>query len=301
MSIFEAVKRKFGSDKQKLKISLSLFCFALCFSVAFGAVQNAVTDWENNMLRGTGYGAPSDNAKNPGHARMLAHQAAMLDAYRRLGEQANGIHVTASSTIADNVSAGDIVKGEVDAVIKRAKVVSENYDDYGNCTVVLEVPLYGVKNSLAKIALKPVKKEAFPTPTVNATVITQKPSESSAASAPKNANITAKGGYTGLIVDCSGLDLSPVMSPVIKNDGGQPIYGYKNLDYDKVVAEGMASYAKSMQGNTSRAGANPLVVKAVSVENHNSYPIISTKDADMVLIENQASHFLDNCAVVFIR
>lgn len=278
----------------------------LCLGSALAAGGNAITDWENDILRGTGYGTPPDRAKNPGHARILAHQAAMLDAYRRLAEQAQGIHITADSTIEDNISTGDIVSGQVDAVVKRAKVISENYDEYGNCTVELEVPLYGVTNSIAKVALKPVTKEAFPAPTVNvsvsvssSTTVTTPGTGTSAASAPAGA--TAQGGYTGLIVDCSGMGLLPVMSPVIRNAEQQPIYGYKNLDYDKVIAQGMASYANGMSGNTARAGAKPLVVKAISLESHNSYPVIATADANKVLVENQASHFLDNCAVVFVR
>ncbi|MBR3622346.1 MAG: hypothetical protein IKN43_03230 [Selenomonadaceae bacterium] len=284
--------------------------FAILFgsAVSFAAQGGATTDWENNVIQGIGYGTPPDRAKNPGHARILAHQAAMLDAYRRLGEQANGIHITADSTMEDNISSGDIVKGAVDAVIKRARVVpgSEKYDEYGNCTIILEVPLYGVTNSIAKVALKPVEKEAFPKPSVNVSVsvktqtATNIPTTGSSA-APAPANVTATGGYTGLVVDCSGLGLQPAMSPVIRNADNQPIYGYKNLDYDKVVAYGMANYANGMSGNKSRAGNNPLVVKAIRVENHNSYPVISTADANKVLAENAASHFLDNCAVVFIR
>ena len=280
--------------------------FVLCIGVGtlFAAQGSAVTDWENDIITGTGYGTPPDRAKNPGHARILAHQAAMLDAYRRLAEQAKGIHITADSTMEDNISTGDIVAGEVDAVIKRAKVVpgSESYDEWGNCTVTLEVSLYGVTNSIAKVALKPVEKEAFPAPSVNVSVSveTNTTVTGSSAAAPAG-NMTATGGYTGLVVDCSGLGLQPVMSPVIRNAEQQPIYGYKNLDYDKVIAKGMASYANGMSGNKSRAGNNPLVVKAVSVENHNSYPVISTADANKVLVENQTSHFLDNCAVVFVR
>ncbi|WP_029542967.1 LPP20 family lipoprotein [Selenomonas sp. AB3002] len=279
---------------------LVMVCFMMCIGLLQVLAQgSAVTDWENDIVTGTGYGAPPDRAKNPGHARILAHQAAMLDAYRRLAEQANGIHITAESTIEDNISTGDIVAGQVDAVVKRAKVISENYDEYGNCTVVLEVPLYGVTNSLAKVALKPVEKEAFPAPSVNVSVSVET-SGTPTAPAPSG-NIAATGGYTGLVVDCSGLGLSPVMSPVIRNADSQPIYGYKNLDYDKVIAKGMASYANGMNGNKSRAGSNPLVVKAVRLESHNSYPVISTADADKVLAENQKCHFLDNCAVVFVR
>ena len=254
------------------------------------AAGSAMTDWDREIITGTGYGvADPAKAKNPGHARIMAHQAAMLDAYRRLAEQAKGIHVTATSSISDNISTGDVVVGEVDAVVKRARVVSENYDEYGNCSVVMEVPLFGVNNSIAKAVLKPVVKEAFPAPTVNETTI------------QSTVNVTITGGYTGLIIDCSGLGLKPVMSPVIRNANQQPIYGYKNLDYDRVIDKGMASYASGMNGNLSRAGSKPLIIKAVRVEDHNSYPVVDTVDADRILLENQKSHFLDNCAVVFVR
>ena len=254
------------------------------------AAGSAMTDWDREIITGTGYGvADPAKAKNPGHARIMAHQAAILDAFRRLAEQAKGIHVTATSSISDNISTGDVVIGEVDAVVKRARVVSENYDEYGNCSVVMEVPLFGVNNSIAKAVLKPVAKEAFPAPTVNETTI------------QSTVNVTITGGYTGLIIDCSGLGLKPVMSPVIRNANQQPIYGYKNLDYDRVIDKGMASYASGMNGNLSRAGSKPLIIKAVRVEDHNSYPVVDTVDADRILLENQKSHFLDNCAVVFVR
>ena len=270
-------------------LSVVGFLLSLNLSQAFAA-GSAMTDWDREIISGTGYGvADPARAKNPGHARIMAHQAAMLDAYRRLAEQAKGIHVTANSSISDNISTGDVVTGEVDAVVKRARVVSENYDEYGNCSVVLEVPLFGVTNSIAKAILKPVAKEAFPAPTVNEATI------------QSTVNVIITGGYTGLIIDCSGLGLKPVMSPVIRNASQQPIYGYKNLDYDRVIDKGMASYASGMNGNLSRAGSNPLIIKAVRVEDHNSYPVVDTADADRILLENQKSHFLDSCAVVFVR
>jgi hypothetical protein len=124
-----------------------------------------------------------------------------------------------------------------------------------------------------------------------------KPAASSAAAAPAGKAI---GGYTGLIVDCSGLGLKPVMSPVIKNAAGQPIYGYKNLDYDRVIDKGMAGYTSDIN-RASRAGSNPLVVKAVALDNHNGNPVLSVADANRVLIENGATGFLDQTNVVFVR
>ena len=138
------------------------------------------------------------------------------------------------------------------------------------------------------------------TPSVPASIhvdVTVTQQGSSAATAPAGKAI---GGYTGLIVDCSGLGLKPVMSPVIKNASGQPIYGYKNLDYDRVVSNGMAGYTSDVH-NAVRAGTNPLVVRAIGLDNHNGNPILATADANRVLIENGATGFLDRTAVVFIR
>ena len=109
----------------------------------------------------------------------------------------------------------------------------------------------------------------------------------------------AVGGYTGVIIDCTGLGLRPVMSPVIKAENGRPIYGYKNLDSDKVVQNGMASYARS-ETDATRAGTNPLRLRAVSVDG-NANPVLSAADANRLLLENSASGFLDATNVVFLR
>jgi len=109
----------------------------------------------------------------------------------------------------------------------------------------------------------------------------------------------AEGGYTGLIVDCRGLELQPVMSPVIKNVNGTKIYGHKNLDIDKVISMGMADYIDDTN-NATRAGDKPLVVKAVSLENFNSNPVVAISDSNRILIENYASKFLKDLKVVFL-
>ena len=109
----------------------------------------------------------------------------------------------------------------------------------------------------------------------------------------------AVGGYTGVIIDCTGLGLRPVMSPVIKAENGRPIYGYKNLDSDKIIQNGMASYARS-EADAARAGTNPLRLRAVSVDG-NANPVLSANDANRLLLENSVSGFLDATNVVFLR
>jgi hypothetical protein len=162
------------------------------------------------------------------------------------------------------------------------------------------MPIFGSSNSVAQAAFEPFKnepKEDFPQPTTNVNI-----------NVTTNVNTTVSGvvggKYTGLIVDCSGMGLQAVMSPVIKNANGQNIYGHRNLDIDKVIEMGMASYANATNDaiSRSRAGNNPLVVKAQKVEGTiPGNPVVSVADADKILIANQSDMFLENCNVVFVR
>lgn len=109
----------------------------------------------------------------------------------------------------------------------------------------------------------------------------------------------AKGDYTGLIIDCRGLGLKSVMSPVIKNINGTKIYGHKDLDVERIIREGMADYVSDPQ-KVSRAGFNPLIIRALSLEDNNSTPVISIEDSNRLLIENHATRFLKELKVVFL-
>ena len=61
----------------------------------------------------------------------------------------------------------------------------------------------------------------------------------------------------------------------------------------------MATYAQDMS-QAGRAGSNPLIVRAIDLDDLNANPVLSMDDANMVLYENNKSHFLDNIAVVFL-
>ncbi len=116
-----------------------------------------------------------------------------------------------------------------------------------------------------------------------------------------NSSKKVSSGYTGVIVDCRGLNARRAMSPVIKNVRGDIIYGDKNIDPDKVVEIGMVGYATNMSDeNISRAGSKPLVVRALDVVNFGDNPVISLEDGDSILTANGASKFLEQGNVVFL-
>ena len=276
-------------------------------------------DWSgDNKLTVQGMGVAPTYAVNSVQARMLARRAAVVDAYRQLAELVKGVNVDSETTVENMMVTSDVTKTKVTALIQGARIVSEQAVDGGGYTVTMEMSVFGASNSLANAVLPAnTTPTSFPAPDasvpastpssvqVNVQVTpgtTTQPIEnshmgSSAAAAPAG---TAIGGYTGLIVVCRGLGLKPVMSPVIKNANGEPIYGYKNLDSATVIANGMASYTTD-PAKATRAGSNPLVVKAIGLDNHNGNPILSVADANRVLIENGATGFLDRTNVVFVR
>ena len=265
-----------------VKMLAMIFTIAAFIGVNSLSAFAAEPDWANKVVQVTGMGAQPANAVNPAQARMMARRAAVADAYRQLAESIKGVNVDAETTVENMMVTSDTIRTKVNAMIQGAVVVAEKEIPGGGYEVTMQVPIFGVQNSVAgAVMTPPTVKENFPTPTVT---------------------VASSGGYTGLIIDCRGLGLKPVMSPVIKNDSGISIYGHKNLDYDKVVAQGMADYSYDINNNVARAGSNPLIVKAISLEGTlRGNPVVSTDDANRILAENNVSHFLENTNVVFIR
>ena len=310
----------------KLFMACLMAMTLMVVSAASAFAAGTGMDWSgDSKITVQGMGVAPTYAVNAIQARMLARRAAVVDAYRQLAEMVKGVNVDSETTVENMMVTSDVTKTKVTALIQGARIVSEQAVDGGGYTVTMEMSVFGASNSLATAVLPtntvptsfPAPDASVPastpssvqvnvqvTPGTTQTPATTIPSVttpshqgSSAAAAPAGQAI---GGYTGLIVDCRGLGLKPVMSPVIKNANGEPIYGYKNLDSATVIANGMASYTTDLS-KASRAGSNPLVVKAVGLDNHNGNPILSVADANRVLIENGASGFLDRTNVVFVR
>jgi hypothetical protein len=292
-------------------LSVLLFSAATVFATPF-----AETNWQDNVITVTGTGVAPAHARTPVQGRMLARRAAVVDAYRYLAEYVQGVNVEAGTSVKDLAAESDLINTRVKAVVQGARIVSEKEIAGGGYEVTMVMPLFGA-GSLATAVMPPTSpKEVFPEPvqSVAPSMPAYEPSASIDVRVEVTANVTAPpapapnsnaiGNYTGLIVDCRGLGngLKPVMSPVIKNENGESIYGHKNLDPDYVIHNGMASYTKDIDSvGCQRAGSNPLVVKAVSLQSNDSYPVLSVADANRILIENKATGFLEKTNVVFIR
>ena len=254
--------------------------FVLALFMSSTAFADAVIDWKDNVIRVTGNAlGPPHLDKRDSFYKNLARQGARLDAFRNIAELISSMTKTAAY-FSDDYLSDDVIKTSMDFefIPGQVRQTAIKFEEDGVCTVTLEIDILGDVSAMILSPFKNEPKLSFPMPSTNV-----------------NLDGTT---YTGLIIDCRGLPLNPVMSPAIKNANGQTIYGHQFLSYEKISSNGIVAYGME---SSSRAGNNPLLVKAISLSDLNANPVVSVADADKILAANQRDKFLENCAVVLLK
>ncbi len=280
----------------KKLINLVVALIVMCCSVIAFANDNTV-NWSKGDVTAIGVGYPPEEMGVRGNS--IARRAAMVDAQRNLLEITKGVQIDAETTIENMTVRSDVVNSKVQGLLKGARIFEEGNLDDGGYYVKMRIALYGSTNSLASVAMAEYTKDIQPQEfaEVEDTELSK-----------KEIKQVKRAGYTGVIVDASGLGLEATFSPAIIDTNGRIVYGIANVDKDVVISKGMVDYASAVEDATvgSRAGNNPLVVKAVEVKGgKNSINkvnvVVSVEDADRILLANEKSGMLDNLAVVFVK
>jgi hypothetical protein len=224
------------------------------------AKPEAGVNWEGQILRASGAGAPDMKASNPAQARLGAERAAKLDALRNLLEQAKGVQISAGRTVGD-VMANDELRGRVEGVIRGFKVVNKRYYSDSGVELDVEVPLAALTSVLA------------PAPAPEAAIAV---------------NTQGAKKYTGLVVDARGLGAKPVLAPRLLDAAGKPVYGSEALSADARKSAAVAGWYKSLEDAQKSAlvGEKPLVVKAAQLQGTD---LVLAEDALKKLTEANAS------------
>lgn len=237
--------------------------------------------------------------RSGGKGMAMARMAAVMDAQRNLLGIIKGVQIDSDTLMQDLIIESDTVKRNISGLLRGAQIIEEGERDNDEYYVKMRVPLYGATDSLASVIMPEIRKNKNPEPfpKVNESNLTEKEKQK-----VKNA------GYTGVVVKADGLDMDPTFSPVIYDTEGREIYGVENLNYDKVISEGMVDYSESLEdaNKDGRAGNNPLVVDAVQVTGGNNSTnkvnaVISVEDADKILLANEETGILEDTSVVFVK
>ncbi len=296
------------------KITRTLLAFALVGSVY--SANLAISNDLNPVLLPVVNAAVQDNAQRitadgygvfpagmpMGQAKIAARRAAVLDAQRNLVGEIQGTQIDSETTVEMAMLKSDVIKSKISGLIKGAHVIAENVEPDGSYKVTMSVPAYGV-GSVAEVAYEALASEGK---------ISNNP-EPPAKPAPefeKTYKPQSTGTYSGLIINAQGYELVSTYSPRICDTNGRVIYGAKNVNASYAISHGVVEYttgaamASAATAGNSRAGANPLVIKAVGTTAklvNKCDVVVSVEDGNRILMENTRSSFLSQYAVVFAR
>jgi hypothetical protein len=273
-------------------------------------------NWNTAMIRVTGSGAPPSKG-NAAQKRLMAKRAAQADAYRQLAEAVNGVQVFAQTTVKNFVTESDVVRLQVQAVIKGARPVGQaRYLSDGSVEMDLEMPVFGsdslaqglnfgksLQNELNKpysaidgrlAFIGPLLKEAN-------SPIQKLPQRGQRWQQAQN-----KSGYTGLIIDATGLGAEPAMGPFIIG-AAKRIHPSNSIGVDPnlIVQQGPVHYVEDLdeaKADNDRLGANPLVIEAKAAQGRptNTDILLDDSAANKILEANQQGHFLEGLKVVLV-
>ena len=195
-------------------------------------------NWEGQVVRATGQGAPDLKAANPAQARIGAERAALADAFRNLLAQVKGVSVDGTKKMGDLMEK-DEIRTRVEGVVKGYKITNKRYFSDSGVEVEIEVPL-------AMFA------DIIDPDTTQALAVVGKPE--------------AEKSTTGLVIDARGLKVTPSLMPRLLDDGGKAIYSIDSLSKEARKQTGVAAYVQSLEdaNKSAKAGEKPLVIKAAS-------------------------------------
>ncbi|MFO7810788.1 MAG: hypothetical protein R6V47_05405 [Candidatus Delongbacteria bacterium] len=253
----------------------------------FSLLAQGEVDWERRVVTASGIGAPDPNAPNMAVKRAGAINAAKMYAVRDLLATIKGMYLTSEQTVENYMTTDDVIKTHVEGIARSFQMVGEpEYFEDGSVEVTVEMSIDGDLSALV------MKDQTFGDTTPLVGEATYKLSELTEAGSDV---------YSGLIIDCSDIQLRPALSPKVLNESGKEVYGTANVNKDFAVQQGMMGYLKSMEGakENSRVGNNPLVIKATGVHGSNKADIIIS-DADASRIESLSDklNFLRECRVI---
>ncbi|MCP3166479.1 hypothetical protein [Myxococcus qinghaiensis] len=202
-------------------------------------VGSVGVNWEGQVLRATGAGAPDLKAANPGQARLGAERSARQEASKNLLEQVRTLQLSAGRSVGDEMVRVE-VRERVEAAVRAHKVVAKRFFSDSGVELDVEVPLAAITSALV-------------VPAPGSTIVF---------------NSEGAKKYTGLVVDARGLGLKPVLAPRLLDAAGKALYGAGALASEIRESTGVAAWFSSLDAAKKAAlvGEKPMVVKATGLK-----------------------------------
>jgi len=306
-------KKEEGIMKTKTLVVVVAVALMLAFPATEGFVaewhelvetvgSHGSINWSDGIITAIGIGTPPEKYYGKPQARAMALRAAQLDAYRNLLEVTRGVRVDATTMVRDSMVESDVIRSQVEGMVKGAQIVKKEYLSDGTVEVTLAISLNG---GFAQLILPKDIKQVPDIKAISPAPLTpleeRKVGEASLPLSPEPA--TPPTIYTGLVVDARGLNGRPSMSPKIFDENGLEVYGSAYVSREFAVQQGMAGYARNLtaaQANP-RVTNEPFTLKGLRTEGPGRCSfVISNADAAEIRSASENLSFLKKCRVMIV-
>lgn len=301
----------------RMTLLASLFCL-LVLPVQAAHVERAVgaarLDWTAGTITVTGSGVAKPGG-NLGQQRLLAQRAAITDAYRLLAEAVNGVRVLAETTVKDFVVENDVIRLQVEAVLRGAQPVGRpRYLSDGTVEVDVRLPIFGSSSLAQALAFGELMQQQTAQPysslqsylAFRGTPLGPAPALLGPVAPPRGWRQAQADTYTGLIIDASGLAAEPAMGPFIVA-AGMRVHPNQSIDVNPalIVQQGPLHYVEDLdaaKADVERVGDQPLVIRAKAAigDPVHSNILLDQSSARRVLEADQIGRFLEGMRVTLV-
>jgi hypothetical protein len=255
---------------------------------------------DTGLLVAQGFGTADGERFKGARAKMLARRAAITDGRRNLLETVEGVRITSGTTVKDFVVEKDEIGTRVKGMLRGSFVISEKvYEDSGSWVAEVEMALCmsgGPKQCERKPTLAQLMQPELEAPAPEA-MFSPAPEALNTAVAVNTPDAATPS--TGLIVDASAENFSPMLDVRMRTQDGKELYGPGHVKAGTDWLHWARSVA-SARDLTDIVGASPLVVTVDSLGQSGEL-VVGQDSAIEVFQKNlKGGDFLKQGKVIFV-
>jgi hypothetical protein len=203
-------------------------------------------------------------------------------AYRRAKDSAvvsamailKNIRIDSSNTFYDLLERDHIVRQKLSDYLNTNVISREVYIDYLTRGALIELKI----SELIKVINYDFPERAF----------------------PLRSDIDISTSYTSLIVDTRGLDVEPMLLPVVYNENGLEVYSKDYISASYAVKHNAVSYVYNEREALKHIKAGDKPYFCVALKSIHGSPVLSDDDLKKVYSDKKNLDSLRKCRVIFI-
>lgn len=249
------------------------------------AFENGSINWSTGKIIAVGKAIPGD-------PKLVSHDAvpgaARADANRAIIDIMKNIRLSHDRKVREYAANNDVVMAGIEKTARDAVILKQYYTSALAVEMTIETSIYG--GFLQLVLPDEIKQIPIIKP--------------GAGASPADTADIREQPYSGLIVDARGLDIDPVLNPMIISEQGEKVYSAQFISREFAVQKGVCKYICSMKQALAdtRIGRRPLVVKALRKEGEDTSNIVINMAQYRRLEKIHERHtFLKQCRVIIVK